>query len=448
MANPEHLEIIEQGFDVWNDWRRKNPEVLVDLSGASLFKLDFYPRRRPPAILTNVNLSRALLMQANLHSADLTGANLTEANLGEANLDSAVLTRANLSGAYLCGVNFTGAELCEADLTSVILGWTVFGNTDLTNAKGLELCRHFTSSIIDHQTLMKSGKLPLNFLRGCGLPDTLIEYIPSLLNDPLQFYSCFISYSSNDQDFAERLHADLQNKGVRCWFAPEDLKIGAEIRTGIDESIRLHDKLLLVLSETSVKSRWVEQEVETALAKEREQGRTVLFPIRLDDAVLRVSTGWPAYLKNTRNIGDFTRWKDHDAFSRAFERLLRGLKSDERDGVDRLTQDALLKRAVLSPRNTITEEWDKVEELIIQLAKRVGLIKGEGLVDCGRLINQMHEAGRISMTVREKFFTLSKMHLNTTFNSFLPVEPATAVGFANDAIELQKALTVDTSHHR
>lgn len=66
---------------------------------------------------------------------------------------------------------------------------------------------------------------------------------------------------------------------MRCWFAPEDLKIGAEIRTGIDESILVHDKLLLVLSETSVKSQWVQQEVETALAKEREQGRTVLFPI-------------------------------------------------------------------------------------------------------------------------------------------------------------------------
>lgn len=116
---------------------------------------------------------------------------------------------------------------------------------------------------------------------------------------------------------------------MRCWFAPEDLKIGAEIRVGIDESIRLHDKLLLVLSETSVKSQWVQQEVETALAKEREQGRTVLFPIRLDDAAMQINTGWPAYLKNTRNIGDFTHWKDHDSYQKAFARLLRDLKAEE-----------------------------------------------------------------------------------------------------------------------
>ena len=44
----------------------------------------------------------------------------------------------------------------------------------------------------------------------------------------------------------------------------------------------MHHKLLLVLTESSVKSPWVEKEVETALEKERKRGQTVLFPIRLD----------------------------------------------------------------------------------------------------------------------------------------------------------------------
>ena len=39
---------------------------------------------------------------------------------------------------------------------------------------------------------------------------------------PIEFYSCFISYSSKDEEFAKRLHADLQSNGVRCWFAPEE----------------------------------------------------------------------------------------------------------------------------------------------------------------------------------------------------------------------------------
>ncbi len=125
-----------------------------------------------------------------------------------------------------------------------------------------------------------------------------------------------------------RLHADLQSKGVRCWFASEDLKIGDKIRPSIDESIHLYDKLLLVLSQYSVASQWVEQEVETALEKERKENRTILFPIRLDNAVMDIEGGWPVLIRNTRNMGDFTCWKDHDAYQKGFERLLRDLKAE------------------------------------------------------------------------------------------------------------------------
>src|SRR5436189_5614353 len=96
-----------------------------------------------------------------------------------------------------------------------------------------------------------------------------ITYIRSLAGKAIEYYSCFISYSSKDEAFAKRLYADLQSNNVRCWFAPHDLKIGDRYRDRIDESIRLYDKLLLILSKHAVTSSWVEQEVETALEKER-----------------------------------------------------------------------------------------------------------------------------------------------------------------------------------
>jgi TIR domain/Pentapeptide repeats (8 copies) len=305
MANPEHLQILTQGVDAWNEWRYQHRDIMLDLAGASL----------SGANLSNANLSRANLSNANLSRANLRGAALSEANLSRADLSNANLSRANLSN----------ANLTEAGISGVYLSETVFGNTNLTEVRGLETCRHIGPSILDHRTLAKSGPLPLAFLRGCGLPDTLINYLPSLLNEPIQFYSYFISYASKDHAFAERLHADLQNKGVRCWFAPEDMKIGDRIRPRIDETIRLYDKLLLVLSKTSVTSQWVEQEVETALARERQQGTTILFPVRIDNTVMTLETGWPALIRNTRNIGDFRRWKTHGAYQQAFARLLRDL---------------------------------------------------------------------------------------------------------------------------
>jgi hypothetical protein len=136
----------------------------------------------------------------------------------------------------------------------------------------------------------------------------------------------FISYSSKDQEFVDRLHADLQNKGVRCWFAPHDMPIGAKIIDAIDEAIRLRDKVLLILSEHSVASDWVEEEVTRALDEERSRKTTVLFPIRVDDAVLNTTEAWARGLRIQRHIGDFCLWKDHDAYQKVLERVLRDLK--------------------------------------------------------------------------------------------------------------------------
>ena len=78
------------------------------------------------------------------------------------------------------------------------------------------------------------------------------------------------------------------------------MKIGDRIRSRIDEAIRVHDKLLLVLTETSMKSSWVEKEVETAFEKERKQGRTVLFPIRLDDSVIEAEEAGAADIRRAK----------------------------------------------------------------------------------------------------------------------------------------------------
>lgn len=339
MANPEHLEILRQGVKAWNSWREREREREVegifltpDLSNADLIGVSLMG-----AYLVLTRFNGAELYNANLNGANARGADFTGANLQYAHCNGTDLHGANLEGANLRSIDFGGANLSQtrldgANLYQARLYETIIGNTDLSGAKNLDACDHLGPCILDHRTLAKSGNLPITFLRGCGLPDTLIEYIPSLLNDPLQFYSCFISYSSKDHPFAERLYADLQNKGVRCWFAPEDLKIGDRFRDRIDESIRLHDKLLIVLSENSVASPWVSDEVESAIEREHREGRTVLFPIKIDEAVVDSRQAWAATIRRTRHIGDFTRWKGHDSYQKAFDRLLRDLKAEEKQG--------------------------------------------------------------------------------------------------------------------
>jgi uncharacterized protein YjbI with pentapeptide repeats len=358
MANPEHVKILKQGTATWNKWREENLGI-PDLSGADLRAAELQGVNLQKAYLERANLSEAKLAAANLAQASLAWSDLRQTELARARLTRAELRRANLSGANLREAdlvwaslrkaNLSGAGLVRADLTSARLGGAILtrarlegailseavigvatlADVDLSGAVGLETVTHYGPSSLGLDTIYRSkGNIPEVFLRGAGVPEDFIVYMRSLAAHPIEFYSCFISYSSQDDEFARRLHADLQQANVRCWFAPEDLKIGDKFRTRIDESIRLYDKLMVILTENSIASNWVEEEVESALEKERKQGgKPVLFPIRLDDAAMDTDQAWAASLRRTRHIGDFRHWKDHDAFKTAFERLLRDLKS-------------------------------------------------------------------------------------------------------------------------
>ncbi|MEM9670661.1 MAG: toll/interleukin-1 receptor domain-containing protein [Pseudomonadota bacterium] len=338
MANEKHQAILMQGVEVWNAWRSDsdNNTIHPDFRGADFQGVDLNEANLMHANFERANLEDAEFFGANLGGANLTKANLVKASLLRTNLASANLGQAKLGGSYLLGADLLGADLTGADLAGVRLGSisgvhgtqeTMLCNVDLSTTRGLNDCQHMDPSCVDHRTIARSKNVPGCFWRGCGLPDTLIDYMLSLSEEAIQFYSCFISYSSKDQEFAERLHADLQNVGVRCWFAPHDLPIGRKILDGLDEAVRMRDKVLLILSNNAIASDWVEDEVTMAFGEERRRKKEMLFSVRLDDAVLETNEPWAVKLRDNRHIGDFTRWKEHDAYKATFERVLRDLRA-------------------------------------------------------------------------------------------------------------------------
>lgn len=321
----------------------------ADLTGAKLTYADLGGAQLGGAGLRGADVSGAGLRGADLSGADLSGADLSRADLRDANLSGADLSLAKLRNADLTRARLSTANLSGAVLTQAAVGGTYFVDLDLREVAGLADMKHYGPSEISVNTLDRSqGHIPEGFLRGCGLKNWEIEgaklYQPALSrnqvveltyevirlrSDPLiQFNSCFISYSSKDEKFTKQLYTDLQGSGVRCWFSPEDMKIGDHIRHRLDDSIQLHDKLLLILSEASVRSQWIEQEVETALGKERNLGCDVLFPVRLDNAVMNLKSGWPALIRNTRHIGDFCQWRNPVRYKETFIRLLDDLRVD------------------------------------------------------------------------------------------------------------------------
>ena len=140
------------------------------------------------------------------------------------------------------------------------------------------------------------------------MPANLIEYLPSLLNQAIQYYSCFISHSHSDQRFCDRLYADLQARGVRVWYFPEDATWGRSVWGEIDRSIKLYDKLVVVCSEHSLQSSPVCREIERSLQREDREGKEVLFPIRLDNYLFDT---WDHRRKAdvvAKVVGDFRGW--------------------------------------------------------------------------------------------------------------------------------------------
>jgi len=346
MANPEHLAILKQGAEQWNKWRDEHPDMTPYFREADLQKASLRGANLSQAILGAANLSGANLVEADLSGADfgdavlsgtdLRGANLSKANLRLADLSFANLTTANLREAYLLLAELYQANLDGADVSRGRAGGTRFSAIDLSTVRGLETVRHRGPSTIGIDTIYKSnGKIPEVFLRGCGVPEEFIDFIISMTRRGIEFYSCFISYSSKDQEFADQLHADLQAKGVRCWFAPHDIHGGRKIHEQIDEAIRLHDKLLLILSENSMSSNWVKTEIANARQREEQEKKNLLFPITL--AAMEEVKKWKLFdadrgIDSAREvreyfIPDFSRWKEHDSYQAALGKLVGDLKA-------------------------------------------------------------------------------------------------------------------------
>jgi hypothetical protein len=292
MANEEQLSILKQGVEVWNKWRVKNSDAYIDLS------------------------------EADLSGAYLTEANLMQANLKKTNLIATSLRAAVLKGANLIEANFTGANLMRSNFLDANIGGTYFGNSDLSQAIGLDTIIHHGPSYID----IEYAKLYDPGMNNDEKTRILYKMYDLQASQALQISPLFISYSHADRVFVDKLERQLSDKGIRFWRDIHEMKAG-RIETQIDKALSQHPTVLLILSKDSLKSDWVGHEVRTARQLEKDMGRDVLCPVALDDSWK--DSGWPKRIMEQimeYNILDFSDWKDDSKFDAMFRKLIDGLE--------------------------------------------------------------------------------------------------------------------------
>jgi uncharacterized protein YjbI with pentapeptide repeats len=379
MANPDHLARLRAGIVDWNRWRADHPGVTPDLRAAELEKANLEHADLSNANLTDARLKGAYVRNATLSRANLSGAFMTEIFLYRTDLSHAFLSHswlnratidhvdlshailnASLTSSRLSDSNLHQADLGGADLEDAIFRavnaegasfndttvvGTAFLGVKLRGAQFLEACRHDGPSVVDRETLALSGPLPATFLKGCGYADWEIElarlHEPALATDDvisimnrvselrttqtMGFAPIFLSYSHADTEFVNHLEAALDARGVRYWRDIHHATSG-RLEKVIDRAISLNRVVVLVLSQASLDSDWVQHEIRVTRQLEIQLRRDILCPIALDGTWK--TGGWPKRLQeqiSEYSILDFSTWRDGGAFTRSFERLLSGL---------------------------------------------------------------------------------------------------------------------------
>lgn len=148
------------------------------------------------------------------------------------------------------------------------------------------------------------------------------------------FSSCFVSHSSKDEEFAERLSGKLRQAGVRVWYAPEDITPGSKIYDQVKKAIASFDRLLVVLSSHSMRSNWVATELANAISREQREKSRVIFPVSLvpideikrwecldADSGIDIARELRSYY-----IPDFSNWQDPGSFDQQVQKIVDALR--------------------------------------------------------------------------------------------------------------------------
>ncbi|WP_026941349.1 toll/interleukin-1 receptor domain-containing protein [Hellea balneolensis] len=375
MASSEHIKLLHAGPEKWNIWRRENPGILPDLSG-----LD---RPKDSPTYTGYDFSKTSFARAALHGSAFIDCNFSNSDFRGIQAQGTYWRNSNFANAHISGdlilssfygADFTGATiencgLIDAELRFVRLCNTTFsaylGDThinswsiirsDLSGIVNAEEGIHEYPSNIDIATLNRTAKqirenkkcpdVWVKFFDDAGVPKEILDVFLSWSLQPVtgmenakvgkNYFSCFISYSWQDREFAKRLHDELNAQGIHCWLDSHQIIPGANILDEIDRGIRKWDKVLLCCSSHALQSPWVDRELdkafqkEEALWKERGEKTLVVIPLNLDNYMFEWN-GSKASILKSRRAADFTRWdKENSQFKETFREILDALQADK-----------------------------------------------------------------------------------------------------------------------
>lgn len=92
----------------------------------------------------------------------------------------------------------------------------------------------------------------------------------------------FISYSYKDKPFVEWLVAALSQEGISVWYDQQEIQVGDSLQSKIEEGLRASTFIIVVLSKSSLESKWIRFELNSALLYSAQKSGIKILPVLIE----------------------------------------------------------------------------------------------------------------------------------------------------------------------
>ena len=243
----------------------------------------------------------------------------------------------------------------------------------------------------------------------------------------------FLSHSSRDKHFAWRLAEALTSYDVQVWIDDAELDIGDSLVGKISSAIDKADFVVAVLSQNSVRSNWVQKELQIAMTKEIEGRRVKVLPVLIERCDI------PEFLID-KVYADFT---DPSEFDGPLFKLLRAVGVSPTGG---LRTQIRIKRCIADLTSTDVEDRmhgaDMVREMGGDAAKAIPyLIHALGDDDAHLRGSAMKALGAIGPAAKVALPEILDTLLRTSTKEALLIVDVTLEGIEAGRLEVVQHLT-------
>ena len=180
-------------------------------------------------------------------------------------------------------------------------------------------------------------------------------------------YDVFISYSSKNTTTAQAICHELEDNGIKCWMAPRDIPVGSKYASVITQAIKECKAVVLVFSEQSAISPWVESEINIAFSN-----RKPIVPYKIDMVNLESYDEFYLMLNNRHWIEAYPDFKTRFAEMVAVVSSLVGSVADNADKDISAKTPVTASTIVHNPEPIKSEETQLEPQLVVSNKYKVG----------------------------------------------------------------------------